>query len=171
MSNQSMFGVGSRLVYDALMNSGNREFLYQGMQALLMGGGFSGSFTSYGVTVAVNGTALPAGSTVRTLCRSQASVRRRLRPLEPGDRHRHLHRDGAMSCDEERGETRDEGGRAAVPQPVGTYCSSCIRILGKCVSCITHTTNKCCFNSVLARIINEQGRLQIMQVVGRWRAP
>jgi conjugal transfer mating pair stabilization protein TraN len=64
MSNQSMFGVGSRLVYDALMNAGNREFLYQGMQALLMGGGFSGSFTSYGVTVAVNGAALPAGSSV-----------------------------------------------------------------------------------------------------------
>jgi conjugal transfer mating pair stabilization protein TraN len=64
MTNQSMFGVGSRLVFDALMNSGNREFLYQGMQALLMGGGFSGSFTSYGVTVAVNGTALPAGSAV-----------------------------------------------------------------------------------------------------------
>jgi hypothetical protein len=26
------------------MNSQNREFLYQGMQALLLGGGFSGSF-------------------------------------------------------------------------------------------------------------------------------
>jgi conjugal transfer mating pair stabilization protein TraN len=34
------------------------------MSALLSGAGFSGSFTSYGVTVAVNGTALPAGSSV-----------------------------------------------------------------------------------------------------------
>ena len=64
MSNQSLFGVGSRLVYDILMNADNRQFITQGMQALLMSGGFSGAFTSYGVTVAVNGTALPAGSAV-----------------------------------------------------------------------------------------------------------
>ena len=63
MSNQSTFGVGSRLVYDVLMNSENRQFVYQGLSALLTGAGFSGSFTSYGVTIAVNGTALPAGST------------------------------------------------------------------------------------------------------------
>ncbi|WP_438503542.1 hypothetical protein, partial [Enterobacter cloacae] len=36
--------------------------IYQGISALLMGGGFSGTFTTYGVTVAVNGAALPAGS-------------------------------------------------------------------------------------------------------------
>ena len=43
------------------MNSENRQFVYQGLSALLTGAGFSGSFTSYGVTIAVNGTALPAG--------------------------------------------------------------------------------------------------------------
>lgn len=42
MTNQSLFGTGSRLVYDVLMNADNREFLYQGMQALLFSGGFSG---------------------------------------------------------------------------------------------------------------------------------
>jgi conjugal transfer mating pair stabilization protein TraN len=41
MTNQSLFGTGSRLVYDVLMNADNREFLYQGMQALLLSGGFS----------------------------------------------------------------------------------------------------------------------------------
>lgn len=43
--------------------------------------------------------------------------------------------------------------------------------LGKCVSCITHTTTKCCFNSVLARIINEQGRLQVAKWWGTAEAP
>ena len=63
MTNQSVFGSGSRLVYDILMNSENREFVMAGMSALLTGAGFSGTFTSYGFTIAVNGTALPAGST------------------------------------------------------------------------------------------------------------
>ena len=35
MTNQSIFGNGSKLVYDVLMNSENRDFLYQGMSALL----------------------------------------------------------------------------------------------------------------------------------------
>jgi len=54
---------------------------------------------------------------------------------------------------------------------VGTYCSSCIRVLGRCVSCITHTTNKCCFNSALARIIQEQGRQQLDKSWGSARNP
>ncbi len=39
MTNQSLFGSGSRLVYDVLMNAENRQFLYQGMSALLTEGG------------------------------------------------------------------------------------------------------------------------------------
>ena len=64
MTNQSVFGAGSALVYDILMNSGEPAVRLPGLSALLTGAGFSGSFTSYGVTIAVNGTALPAGSTV-----------------------------------------------------------------------------------------------------------
>ncbi|WP_038213252.1 type-F conjugative transfer system mating-pair stabilization protein TraN [Xenophilus azovorans] len=160
MSNQSMFGVGSRLVFDALMNSGNREFLYQGMQALLMGGGFSGSFTSYGVTVAVNGTALPAGSAVLY---SGESVVVAFDPWSLVIAIVIYIVMAALSCDEEEGKLAMKEG-ARLCHSVGTYCSSCIRVLGHCVSCITHTTNKCCFNSVLARVVNEQGRLQI----GKW---
>ena len=37
------------------MNAENREFIYQGVSALLTSGGFSGSFTSYGVTVRYRG--------------------------------------------------------------------------------------------------------------------
>lgn len=167
MTNQSMFGVGSRLVFDALMNSGNREFLYQGMQALLMGGGFSGSFTSYGVTVAVNGTALPAGSAVLY---AGESVVVAFDPWSLVIAIVIYIVMAALSCDEEEGKLAMKEG-ARLCHSVGTYCSSCIRVLGRCVSCITHTTNKCCFNSVLARIINEQGRQQIGKWWGTAQAP
>ncbi|CAM3345948.1 type-F conjugative transfer system mating-pair stabilization protein TraN [Paracidovorax anthurii] len=167
MSNQSLFGVGSRLVFDALMNSGNREFLYQGMQALLMGGGFSGSFTSYGVTVAVNGTALPAGSAVLY---SGESLVVAFDPWSLAIAIVIYIVMSAMSCDEEEGKLAMKEG-ARLCHSVGTYCSSCIRVLGRCVSCITHTTGKCCFNSVLARVINEQGRMQVGKGWGTAQAP
>ena len=51
---------------------------------------------------------------------------------------------------------------------VGAWCSQCIRVLGRCVRCIEHTTSKCCFNSVLARLVNEQGRAQLGM---GWGAP
>ena len=157
MTNQSLFGSGSRLVYDVLMNSENREFLYQGMSALLSGAGFSGSFTSYGVTVAVNGTALPAGSSVLYAGDSLVVA------FDPWSLviavviYIIL---SMMSCNEDEGKLAMKEG-AKLCHTIGTWCSSCIRILGACVSCIEHTTSKCCFNSMLARIVNEQGRAQI----------
>lgn len=167
MSNQSLFGVGSRLVFDALMNAGNREFLYQGMQALLMGGGFSGSFTSFGVTVAVNGTALPAGSAVLY---SGQSVVIAFDPWSLAIAVVIYIVMSMMSCNQDEGKLAMKEG-ARLCHTIGTYCSSCIRILGKCVSCIEHTTGKCCFNSALARIINEQGRLQVSKGWGSARSP
>jgi len=167
MTNQSMFGVGSRVVFDVLMNAGNREFLYQGMQALLMGGGFSGSFTTYGVTVAVNGTALPAGSAVLY---AGESVVVAFDPWSLVIAVVIYIVMSMMSCDEQEGKLAMKEG-ARLCHTVGTYCSSCIRILGRCVSCITHTTGKCCFNSVLARIVNEQGRQQVGKGWGTAEAP
>ncbi|EER59410.1 conjugal transfer mating pair stabilization protein TraN, partial [Acidovorax delafieldii 2AN] len=167
MSNQSVYGVGSRLVYDTLMNAGNREFVYQGLSALLTGGGFSGSFTSYGVTVAVNGTALPAGSAVLY---SGESVVIAFDPWSLVIAVVIYIVMSMMSCNEDEGKLAMKEG-AKLCHTVGTYCSSCLRILGKCVSCIEHTTTKCCFNSVLARIINEQGRLQVMKWWGTAEMP
>lgn len=167
MHNQSVFGVGSRLVYDVLMNAGNREFLYQGMQALLMSGGFSGSFTSYSVTVAINGTALPAGSSVLYAGESMVVA------FDPWSLVIAIVIYivmSAMSCDEEEGKLAMKEG-ARLCHAVGTYCSSCIRVLGRCVSCITYTTNKCCFNSALARIIQDQGRQQMGKGWGSARNP
>lgn len=157
MTNQSLFGVGSRLVYDILMNSDNRNFVSQGITALLTSGGFSGSFTSYGVTLAVNGTALPAGSV--TLAATDSLVI----AFDPWSLAIAVIIYIIMSmtsCNENEGKLAMQEG-ASLCHSIGTYCSSCIRILGHCVSCIEHTTGKCCFNSRLSRIVNEQGRGQV----------
>ncbi len=167
MTNQSLFGTGSRLVYDVLMNAENRQFLYQGMSALLTGAGFSGTFTTYGVTVAVNGVALPAGSSVLYAGESLVVA------FDPWSLAISVVMYivlSMMSCNEDEGKLAMKEG-AKLCHTIGTWCSSCIRILGACVSCIEHTTSKCCFNSMLARIVNEQGRSQIGKAWGAARSP
>ena len=167
MTNQSLFGTGSSLVYDVLMNSQNREFLYQGMQALLLGGGFSGSFTTYGITVAVNGTALPASSAVLYSGESLVVA------FDPWSLVIAIVIYIIMSmssCNEEEGKLAMKEG-AGLCHTVGTWCSSCFRLFGKCVSCLEHSTGKCCFNSKLARIVNEQGRVQVGKGWGSGESP
>ena len=167
MTNQSMFGTGSKLVYDVLMNSQNREFLYQGMQALLLGGGFSGSFTTYGITVAVNGTALPASSAVLY---SGESLVVAFDPWSLVIAVVIYIIMSMSSCNEEEGKLAMKEG-AGLCHTVGTWCSSCFRLFGKCVSCLEHSTGKCCFNSKLARIVNEQGRIQVSKGWGSGESP
>ncbi|HEY0844356.1 MAG TPA: type-F conjugative transfer system mating-pair stabilization protein TraN [Noviherbaspirillum sp.] len=157
MTNRSVFGLGSRLVYDILMNSDNRQFIYQGIHALLTDAGLNGSFTSYGVTVAVNGTALPAGSV--TLFTGE-NIAIAFDPWSLAVTAVMYSVISAVSCDDEEAKLAMKEG-AHLCHTVGTYCSSCLRILGRCVSCLTHSTSKCCFNSVLSRIVNEQGRVQV----------
>ncbi len=157
MNNQSIFGTGSRLVYDILMDSQNQQFIYQGLSALLMSGGFSGTFTSYGVTIAVNGAALPAGSVA---VYSGESVVVAFDPWSLVIAIIIYIVLSMMSCNEPEGRLAMKEG-AGLCHTVGTYCSSCLMVLGKCVSCVEHTTSKCCFNSKLARIVNEQGRAQV----------
>ena len=167
MTNQSLFGTGSKLVYDVLMNSQNREFLYQGMQALLLGGGFSGSFTTYGITVAVNGTALPASSAILY------SGENLVIAFDPWSLVIAVVIYIIMSmssCNEAEGKLGMKEG-AGLCHTVGTWCSSCFRIFGNCVSCLEHSTGKCCFNSKLARIVNEQGRVQVGKGWGSGESP
>jgi conjugal transfer mating pair stabilization protein TraN len=162
MTNQSVFGSGTRLVYDILMNSENREFVMAGMSALLSGAGFSGTFSSYGFTIAVNGAALPSGSTVLYASSSTAGegVVVAFDPWTLVIAVIIYVIISMMSCNEEEARLALKEG-AKLCHSIGTYCSSCIKILGHCVSCIEHTTTKCCFNSMLARIVNEQGRIQV----------
>ena len=72
---------------------------------------------------------------------------------------------GILSCSEQDKTTamkRD----ANLCVEFGDYCSSCINVFGKCVACLERTKSYCCFNSELARIINEQGRAQIGKTWG-----
>lgn len=162
MTNQSVFGSGTRLVYDILMNSENREFVMAGMSALLTGSGFSGTFSSYGFTIAVNGAALPSGSTV-VYASSTTAGEGVVIAFDPWTLviaviiYVII---SMMSCNEEEARLALKEG-AKLCHSIGTYCSSCIKIFGSCVSCIEETTTKCCFNSMIARIVNEQGRVQI----------
>lgn len=162
MSNQSLFGNGSRLVYDVLMNAENRSFLVQGLSALLTSGGFSGSFTSYGVTVAVNGTALPAGSSVLYAGDSMVIA---FDPWTLAIAVVIYVVLAMMSCNESEGKLAMKEG-AGLCHTVGSWCSS--KILG---SCTEHRTGKCCFNSMLARIVNEQGRTQVGKAWGTAQTP
>lgn len=51
---------------------------------------------------------------------------------------------------------------------VGTYCSSRVKFLG---ICLQRKKSYCCFNSMLSRIINEQGRTQINKPWGPAKTP
>lgn len=167
MTNRGVFGVGSRLVFDILMNADNRDFVTQGLSALLSSSGFSGSFTSYGITVAVNGTALPAGSSVLMASENLVIA------FDPWSLTISVFMYAVMSlasCNQAEGQLAMKEG-ARLCHTLGSYCSSCIRLLGKCISCIERTTGKCCFNSVLARIVNEQGRMQVGRGWGDPRSP
>ncbi len=172
MSNQSVFGTGSSLVYDVLMNSENREFLYQGLSAMLTSAGFSGTFSAYGFTVAVNGAALPAGSTA-IYASSTAAGEGFVVAFDPWSLVIMIIIYIVLSMMEcNAGESRlalKEG--AALCHTIGNYCSSCTRILGVCVSCVERTTGKCCFNSMIARIINQQGRAQVGKGWGSAQGP
>lgn len=166
-SNQSMFGAGSRLVYDILMNGDNRRFIAAGIKSMLTSYGFSGTFTTYGVTVAVNGVALPAGSI------TVASTGNMVIAYDPWSLAIAVifyAVTSMLSCNQGEGKLALKEG-AGLCRPLGTWCSRCIRVLGKCVACIEHTTGKCCFNSRLARIINEQGRAQLGMGWGTAQSP
>nr|MBP6854486.1 conjugal transfer protein TraN [Rhodoferax sp.] len=148
-------------------NADNRDFVTQGLSALLSSSGFSGSFTSYGITVAVNGTALPAGSSVLMASENLVVA------FDPWSLAVSVFMYAVMSlasCNQAEGQLAMKEG-ARLCHTLGSYCSSCIRLLGKCISCIENTTGKCCFNSVLARIVNEQGRNQVGRGWGDPRSP
>jgi conjugal transfer mating pair stabilization protein TraN len=51
---------------------------------------------------------------------------------------------------------------------VGSYCSMKVPIIG---TCIQTTQSYCCFNSKLARILNEQGRAQLARGWGGAKSP
>ena len=53
---------------------------------------------------------------------------------------------------------------------VGTYCSENINLLVGSI-CMENTQSFCCYNSLLAKLINEQGRAQIGKLYGSAQSP
>jgi hypothetical protein len=65
----------------------------------------------------------------------------------------------ALACDEEDYKSSTKG-KAKLCYDTGTWCESKDCGLWGC-TCIKYRTGKCCYNSKLARIINQQGRAQL----------
>ncbi|MQA40588.1 conjugal transfer protein TraN [Rugamonas aquatica] len=170
MSNGGVFGSGSVLVYDVLMNSGNREFLYQGVKAMLTADSYGGTFTSFGVTFASGGTALPSGSVLLTSGDNFAVA---FDPWSLAIMVIIMVVTNLLSCSQAEAKMALQEG-AKLCHSIGTFCSHCLfrnPFGGGCAVCDTYSTGKCCFNSMLSRIINEQGRAQLGKGWGSGDSP
>lgn len=167
MSNSSFMEQASSLVFDALTNSMGSTGIYNSLASLFNLLGVSDTFTYYSVTVIANGALAPAGMMV------YFSDGRMTIQGDPFTLAMAVYIRSALDiseCNKEETLLAMREG-AELCRTVGTYCSSCIRVLGHCVTCIEHRTGKCCFNSKLARLINEQGRTQIGKGWGSGRRP
>lgn len=167
MSNQSMFGVGSRLVFDALMSSRNFDYVRQGLLAFLTSNTSwtaSAGAGAYGITVeffAGDAVVTTTGDILFSSALTESTGM--VISFDPWSLALAVVVTvimSAMECNSEEAVTALSEG-AGLCHSVGTRCTSCIRLLGSCVSCIEDTTGKCCFNSLLARLINQQGRAQV----------
>jgi len=177
MSNQSLLGVGSRLVFDALMSGRNYDYIRQGLIAFLTS---NTSFTAsagvgaYGITVEVftgDAVVTTTGNILYSGAVSESTgIVISFDPWTLAIAVVITVIMSAMSCNSDEAVTALSEG-AHLCHSLGDWCSSCIRILGSCVSCIEHTTGKCCFNSLLARIVNEQGRVQVGKGWGSAQSP
>ncbi len=160
--------VGSTYAFDSLFQSEAPDFMVNGMSSMFgEGGGFAGGFApslnfmGLGVTF---GGAAPVGSTVFTGVSSQ-SMTVYFNPTTFYWSIALMVIQEIMSCEqEEQVLAMKRGSNLCVP--VGSYCSS--KFLG---SCVVKKESFCCFNSRLARIINEQGRAQIGRGWGSPQSP
>lgn len=137
----------SSYTYDALFTSDLPNFVITGFEALL-GTGFDS-----GLAGLIAGD-LSVGSFVLSMVPSYWTIIMLA-----------IQYSGIMSCeDQDKITAMKRDARLCVE--FGDYCSRCIRVFGRCVSCLERTKSFCCFHSHLARIINEQGRRQIGRTWG-----
>lgn len=164
-SNNNLFGaaitiggqaidVGSAYVYDALYDA---PTLQQGLGAMLgvtgADGLFNPSFSFYGFSFQF----LPTQGFVFTgFDPTSLAIQIGLMILQD-----------LLSCEQSEQILAMKRGQRLCHE-VGGYCSSKIPIIG---TCIEKTKSHCCYNSRLARIINEQGRGQIGKSWGSAKSP
>ena len=165
MSNAQMFATGSRYMYDVLFNgSADQSFVTQGLSALLSSAGEGSTFSAYGVTVGTGSASVPAGAVTLvdtpdffiafdpTTLVIAIVIQVVITAL--------------TSCTQQEAIVDMKEG-ANLCHKVGTYCSSSLPLLG----CVETTDTFCCFNSKLARILNEQGRPQLGRGWGSAQGP
>jgi conjugal transfer mating pair stabilization protein TraN len=147
---QVVGAVGSSYTFDALFASEAPDFVIQGFEALFGAGGGSSALAG------LMAGDLSVGSFVETLIPGPWSIAMLAIQLS-----------GLLSCDQaEQILAMKKDNRLC--HTVGSYCSVKIPIIGTCVQT---TQTYCCFNSRLARILNEQGRAQIARGWGAPKSP
>lgn len=146
--------VGSSYVYDALYDS---ETLQKGLGAILgvtkADGLFNPSFSFYGFSFQF----LP----------SQGFVYAGFDPTSLAIQIGFMILQDLMSCDQSEQILAMRRGQNLCHE-VGSYCSKKLPVVK---TCIERTKSYCCFNSRLAKIINEQGRAQIGKGWGSAKSP
>ena len=147
---QAIGAVGSSYTYDALFTSDAPNLVIQGFEVLFGAGGGSSALAGLiAGDLSISsfiGTLVPGPWTIVMLA---------------------IQLSGLLSCDQAEqilAMKRDNN----LCHSVGSYCSSKIPILG---TCIQTTQTYCCFNSRLARILNEQGRAQLARGWGGAKSP
>jgi conjugal transfer mating pair stabilization protein TraN len=216
MTNQSALGLGTKLVYDVLFNSSNRDFVLSGIQGFLAGTGAIAavgegyvasntlSLSAYGFKVLFTETTVgvsAGGAGAGTGSLGSMSIDAALGTAEAFSATQHATAVGesvslynygtasggqftlaldpwslaisvavavvvsSLSCNEREALTAMKEG-ARLCHTIGRWCSS-----DSIFGCLTRTYGKCCFNSMIARIINQQGRAQLGRSWGTARAP
>ena len=137
---QALGAVGSSYTYDALFTADAPSYVLSGFGTLFGAGGGS--------------------SALAGLLAGDVSVTSFIETLVPGPWSIAifaLEYSGILNCDESE-QTLAMKRDTRLCHSIGSYCSSKIPLIGVCIE---KTESHCCFNSRLARIINEQGRSQI----------
>lgn len=147
---QALGALGSGYTYDALFTSDAPNFVLSGFEALFGVGG--GSSALAGVLAGD----ISVTSFIETLVPGPWSIA--IFAIEFS---------GILNCEQAEQILAMKNDTRLCHQ-VGSYCSSKIPIIGVCIET---TRSYCCFNSRLARIINEQGRGQIGRGWGAAQSP
>lgn len=147
---QLMGAVGSSYTFDALFTSDAPDFVIAGFETLFGAGGGSSALAG-----------LIAGDI------SVGSFVQSLMPGPWGMAMLAIQLSGLLTCEQaEQILAMKHDNRLC--HAVGSYCSVKIPLVGVCVET---TETFCCFNSRLARILNEQGRAQLSRTWGKAKDP
>ncbi|PIX96060.1 MAG: conjugal transfer protein TraN [Hydrogenophilales bacterium CG_4_10_14_3_um_filter_63_21] len=147
---QAAGAVGSTYTYDALFTSDAPDLVISGFETLFGAGGGS--------------------SALAGLMAGDLSVSTFIETLVPGPwtiAMLAIQFSGLLSC-EQAEQVLAMKNDNHLCHSVGSYCSAKIPIIG---ICIETTQTYCCFNSRLARILNEQGRAQLGRSFGGAQSP